>query len=120
MTVISESTREKKRRAGQAGGLKTFFRACGPGHDIEKGRAEMVRRGRRGGRPRLLTLAELERQSSSLKRNSLNTERGKGQFITGQEISFSQTNRELEILDKCRQGGITPPCDVFNEGQKER
>ena len=65
MVLISDSAREKKREAGRAGGYATFRRL---------GREGMRENGLKGGRPRLLTLAQIESQLSS--HNNKINERG--------------------------------------------
>lgn len=64
--LISPELSEKRRRAGRIGGIQTFLR---------HGREHYVKAGRRGGRPRLPTLAELEAQQNERGEKEL-TERG--------------------------------------------
>ncbi len=54
--IIAPGLSAKRSAAGRIGGVQTFLRS---------GREEMSRRGRKGGRPRLPTLEELESQASA-------------------------------------------------------
>jgi len=84
---------DKKRRAGQLGGLTTFLRA---GDDDESRHIEMQRRGSMGGRPReVFTYEEITQRSESQPINKNNRRRNRqlNSELTAKEIiSLNQLN----------------------------
>ena len=96
MRLISPELSAKRAAIGRRGGYATFFKY---------GRAQMAAWGRLGGRPRLLTLGEIESQAGSIiSLATLLNERGK----RSPAIYPRKSDRDLHLINKGGEPAVLP------------